>query len=42
MNLGFTTGFLENHTDVDDGQMDVHADSTAEDRLNVHGDLLGD
>jgi hypothetical protein len=28
MNLGFTTGSLENHTDVDDGQMDVHADST--------------
>jgi hypothetical protein len=28
MNLGFTTGSLENHTDVDDGQMYIHADST--------------
>jgi hypothetical protein len=42
MNLGFTTGLLENHTDVDNGQMHIHADGTAKDRLNIHGDLLGD
>jgi hypothetical protein len=30
MNLGFATGFLENHTDVDDGQMYIHADGTRE------------
>lgn len=42
MNLGFTTGFLENHTDVDDSQMYIQADGTAKERLHIQGDLLGD
>jgi hypothetical protein len=39
INRRFAARLLENHTDVDNSQMDVHPNGTAKDRLNVHGDL---
>jgi hypothetical protein len=39
INHRFAARLLENHTDVDNSQMDVHPNGTAKDRLNVHRDL---